>query len=108
MYKCLECESVFDEDEIIETVIDYHPYGEGYAAEYGCTCPRCGSTEISEAFQCSRCDEYFPLEDECSPTDEPMCPDCADEAEDEIMEEDNPYKGITDMFGIASAMFKGA
>lgn len=109
MYICLNhrCKAVFEENDIVETVIDHHPYGEGYAAEYGCVCPCCGSIEISEAFRCSRCGEYYPVDERhWHPTEEKeLCADCLDRVENEV---ESPYSGITDMFSIFPAMLQGA
>lgn len=79
-FVCLntKCEAVFDEDEIVEAVLDYHPYGNTFAAEYGCTCPKCGSAEIALAVQCESCGKYIPEdESEYHPiTEDTICRDC--------------------------------
>ena len=100
------CGAVFEESDIIETEIDFHPYGEGYAAERGCVCPRCGSPEIAEAFQCSACGKYFPIEERrWHPTEEKeLCYDCYN---DLAKVDESPYSGISDMFGIIPAMVGG-
>ena len=106
MHICLNCRAVFDEADIDEKVIDREcgEYG-GYPKS---VCPKCGSTEIIPAFQCSRCEEWFPIDEECSPTDEPMCPECSIKAEEEIAEEEkeNPYKGIVDPFKLFDRMIE--
>ena len=129
MYICIACKSVFTEGDVIERVVDQYPYQEGYAKQYGCACPVCGSTEIIPAFQCSRCEEWFPIDEECSPTEEPMCPKCSEKAEEEIAEEeeeqkrmaaeayidglkddylmgDYPYKGVSDPFKLFDRMIE--
>lgn len=55
MLICEECNATFDEPKIIE---EPHPYGMGYAAERWAVCPDCGSTSITEAKLCKRCDTY--------------------------------------------------
>jgi ribosomal protein S26 len=75
---CDHCKRLFDEDESVRRVLDYHPYGEGFAAEYGCTCPECGSAEIALAVQCESCGNYIP-EDEAEQhpiTEDTICHDC--------------------------------
>ena len=126
MYICFLCRSVFDEADVLERVVDQYPYQEGYAKQYGCACPVCGQTEIMPAFQCSVCGEWFPIDEECSPTDEPMCPECACKAEEEIAEEQEimaneayldymkdeykmseyPYSGISDPFHLFDRLFE--
>ena len=78
MYICLHCKAIFDEAEIDEGVIDRHPYGEGHASEYKCCCPECGSFEISEAFECTECGEWFPVDERnFHPyTELDVCEDC--------------------------------
>lgn len=79
-YICLECGAVFDENEIIEVIVGHHPWGETTAAEWGCACPECESTEISEAIECESCGKWFPADEaEYHPiTEETICYDCAD------------------------------
>lgn len=77
-YICLECRSVFSDDETIEVVVDRHPYGEGSAPEYGCACPECKCTEIATAVQCAICGDFIP-EDEAKQhpiTEETICHSC--------------------------------
>ena len=79
-FVCLnhKCGAIFDEDEIVEIVIDRHPYGEGTAAEYGCVCPRCGSGDIVHAVECMSCGKYIP-EDEAEQhpiTEDTICHSC--------------------------------
>ena len=52
-FKCLDCESIFEEEELIVTGSkESRPYGEGYATEDvgECFCPFCDSTEIELIF----------------------------------------------------------
>lgn len=48
MYKCKNCEAVFDEDEIAFWREYRGEYGEQSAYEYVSGCPFCNSTEIYE------------------------------------------------------------
>lgn len=100
------CGAVFEDDDIATAVIDRHPYGEGTAPEYGSVCPLCGSPEIAEAFQCSACEGYFPIEERRRhPTEEKeLCYDCY---KDLGKVDESPYSGISDMFGIIPAMVGG-
>lgn len=104
MYICLNhrCKAVFDEADMDERVID-RLHGE-YGFIPKCVCPSCGSTEISEAFECSRCGEWFSVDDRHWHPDEEkeLCDSCLHAVEQEI--EYNPYQGINDMFGLFDAM----
>ena len=62
MIICHDCGELFEDPK---TVIEYHPYGMGYAPEEHYVCPHCESSDIAEAKQCKRCGEYFAeLEDD--------------------------------------------
>lgn len=70
-YKCNDCGHAFDEP--VKTVAEDHSEV-GYWPEYEYDCPYCGSTNFSEAFECSECgktestDKWYPGEicDECA------------------------------------------
>lgn len=98
--KCLNCEAEFEDFEVVEAIIDHHPYGEGQAAEYGCVCPRCGSAEIAEAFRCDGCGEIYLKEEAHYVEDRVLCPDCTEEYENS----DSPHKGIDNAFDAVFAM----
>jgi hypothetical protein len=55
MYICNNCGETFTEFEQTE---EYHPYGNGYAAEKWAVCPYCKSNNFDEAKKCKRCGEY--------------------------------------------------
>jgi DNA-directed RNA polymerase subunit RPC12/RpoP len=60
MLICNECGAVFEEPRIY---YEHHPYGMGTAAEEWAVCPVCGESGFEEAYQCSRCGEYFGFDD---------------------------------------------
>lgn len=102
------CSAVFDDTDIVTRDIDCHPdifHGVGWVPESRSVCPCCGSPEISVAFKCEDCGEYFPVDERrYHPYDDrELCEDCFAKAEDEI---DSPYHGVTDMFEIFGAMAK--
>lgn len=104
MYKCDYCGSVFEEDNAVDKALDFHPYGESYAIEYGNSCPECGSTDLSEAFQCGKCGEWFPVDERYwHPIDDmPLCESCLEFIEKDI--ESSPYHGCDDVFSMLDSM----
>ena len=51
MFQCNDCGEVFDEDElIVHTWKESHPYGDGYADEEmsECLCPFCKSQDLEK------------------------------------------------------------
>lgn len=69
---CEKCGKVFSE---CGTHNEYHPYGDGCAAESWACCPSCGSEDFEEAIECKRCGEYFAE----SKSDYDICADCQKE-----------------------------
>lgn len=59
MYLCLDCDNVFDEDEVVvkENRID------GYFDFCWEECPNCEGGNFVEAVQCDYCGEWFPKDD---------------------------------------------
>lgn len=52
-FKCLDCGSILEDEELTVTCIkESRPYGEGFAIEdiSECRCPLCNSTEIELIF----------------------------------------------------------
>lgn len=69
MYKCRNCDSMFEETT---TVYESHPYGMGYALEPWSACPYCKDTDIVKLKQCENCEEWFEKEE----LDDDLCPEC--------------------------------
>ena len=65
MYKCRDCDRIFDEDEM--DVRRHYDNVDGNCARSGyeeeCFCPSCGSDDFEKACECAECGEYF-LEEE--------------------------------------------
>lgn len=81
MYRCDECDHLFDEDEII-TLDEQHEYGDGYASEKRNVSPCCHES-YSEAVPCAICGEYGEEED----FEYEVCPSCMDQGvEDHFMQ----------------------
>ena len=102
MYICLHCKKVFDETDMDERVID-RPCGE-YGGYPKSVCPECGDPEITEAFECSRCGEWFSVEERhWHPYEEQeLCEDCAFAVDHAI--ETSPYHDCDDVFSVLDAM----
>lgn len=58
MLKCLNCSHVFDESEAA-TEQEPHYELDGAPCEYFSVCPNCHSEDISDAYQCEVCGEWF-------------------------------------------------
>lgn len=58
MLKCLNCSHVFDESEAA-TEREPHYELDGAFCEYFSVCPNCHSEDISDAYQCAGCGEWF-------------------------------------------------
>ena len=76
MLICMRCKSVFGEADQDERVID-RPCGE-YGGYPKPVCPCCGDPEIIEAFECSECGGWFPIDErQYHPfTELDICDDC--------------------------------
>lgn len=61
MYKCRDCEKIFDEENVMEIVethgLECPPY------EVWCACPHCHSSDFEEAEMCEICGSYEFSED---------------------------------------------
>lgn len=75
MLICNGCGTTFYEDELY-TFTERHPYGEGFAEEYGAESPCC-HRGYSEARKCSICGEWVSEEDFV--TADNMCKECFEE-----------------------------
>ncbi len=71
MFYCESCERIFDEPHNFN---EYHPYGEGYAAEKWSVCPYCGSGSFVDATRCEVCGEW------CGDS---LCKECEKEYEED-------------------------
>ena len=67
MFICNNCSETFYE---YDTYNEYHPYGDGTAAETWAVCPYCSDTDFDEAKKCKRCGEYV------AELDEGLCEYC--------------------------------
>jgi hypothetical protein len=84
MYKCIDCDYIFDTPETQSE--DYGYYTElGYrsAKQEFSVCPNCGSDCFREAYECEGCGDWF-LKDEMI---DDYCCDCYAEREEEDYED---------------------
>lgn len=75
MYRCDNCNTVFDEPKQYEEKhnLDAPPY-ERYMG-----CPECGSSEYEEFVTCDRCGEYIACDDSITVGTSRVCEICYDE-----------------------------
>lgn len=75
MYKCNDCQMVFDMPEYESFSINHHelagmlgPTDEHYQVEH---CPYCGGTVLLDVWECPACGEW---------TEDEYCPECMEKA----------------------------
>ena len=75
LYVCLECQHVFDEDEIATWEEDQGEYWGVPCYEELCGCPKCGGSFV-ETYQCDSCDEWINGPYIKTDDDKRYCGDC--------------------------------
>ena len=80
---CEDCQQVWSLDELDKDYCDG-----GYRGEPHYTCPDCGSDELTEAYQCEMCGEWFVYEYIHGSAGQMVCDKCLEEhmTADEVLD----------------------